>query len=49
MNSLQLVHGAHTIKFGGEFRHLAEVFREQQQPVGNSRVLCSLYRIARRE
>lgn len=36
MNELiTLVHGAHTIKFGGEFRHLQEVFRNNNNQSGS--------------
>ena len=31
---LTWVHGAHTIKFGGEFRHLQQVFRQNQNQSG---------------
>ncbi len=32
---ITLVHGAHTIKFGGEYRHLQEVFRNNNGQSGN--------------
>ena len=31
---LTWVHGAHTVKFGGEFRHLAQVFRQNNNQSG---------------
>ena len=41
------VHGAHTIKFGGEFRHLAASFPAEQQPVGHAEFCRAVHRHCR--
>ena len=42
------VHGAHTIKFGGEFRHLQEVFRNNNNQSGTVGFTRPLHRAAGR-
>ena len=41
------VHGAHTIKFGGEFRHLQEVFRNNNNQSGTVEFQCAVHRADR--